>query len=115
MSEHGLPTDGEAISVYHKFDMKTGRFDYTAGFVLPESAGSLPAELSTWSIPQTQAFAVEHIGSYEHLGNAWSAANMYARHKKLKQSKCGGFEIYKNDPKETPPAELRTKFYLPVK
>lgn len=103
------------LAVYHKLDMKTGTFDFSSGFVVPESAGSPPADLSTWSIPQVQALAVEHTGSYEHLGNAWIAANQYARYKKLKQSKTGCFEIYKNDSKETPPAELRTEIFLPLK
>jgi effector-binding domain-containing protein len=114
-AEHHLPTDGQAISVYHKFDMKADTFDYTSGFVLPESVDSVPAALSSWSIPQTQALSVEHIGSYKHLGNGWSAAHQFARYKKLKQSKVGTYEIYHNDPKETSPAELRTEIFLPLK
>jgi effector-binding domain-containing protein len=90
-------------------------FDYTSGFAIPDSANSVPAELSSWSIPTTKALSVEHIGSYEHLGNAWSAANQFARYKGLKQSRVGTFEIYKNDPKETAPADLHTEIFLPLK
>lgn len=57
----------------------------------------------------------EHVGSYSHLGNAWSAANQFARDKKLKQSKVGAFELYKNDPKDTTAADLRTEIFLPLK
>ena len=115
LAECNLPTDGEIISVYHDFDMKAQVFDYTAGFVIPATAASVPPELSNWSIPATNALHVGHLGTYDHLGNAWSAANQYARYKKLKQSKAGAFEIYKNDPKETAPAELRTEIFLPLK
>ena len=97
------------ISVYHKFDVKAQTFDYTSGFAIPESVDSVPADLSDWSIPVVKALRVEHLGSYEHLGNAWSAANQFVRYKKLKQSKCGAFEICRNDPKQTPPAELCTE------
>lgn len=115
LSQHGLPTDGTMLTVYHTCNLKTQMFDYTSGFALPESAGSVPTELSSWSIPSTRALSVEHIGTYKHLGNAWSAANQFARYKKLKQRKVGTFEIYKNDPKETDPAELRTEIFLPLK
>jgi len=115
LAEHNLPTDGEMISVYHDFDMKAQVFDYTTGFVIPESAATVQSELSHWAFPTTKALSVEHIGSYDHLGNAWSAANQFARYKKLKQSKAGAFEIYKNDPKEPASADLRTEIFLPLK
>jgi effector-binding domain-containing protein len=103
------------MSVYHHCNLKTQMFDYTSGFSLPDSANSVPAELSSWSLPATKALCVEHVGSYDHLDNAWSAAYQFARYKKLKQSKAGAFEIYKNDPKETSPADLRTEIFLPLK
>ena len=84
------------------------------GVVVPESV-DVPAALSTWSIPSAQALCVEHTGSYENLGNGWSAAHQYARYKKLKQSRVGTFEIYKNDPEETAPADLITEIFLPLK
>ncbi len=144
MTQLQLPLDGQAISVYHKMDPKAKIFEYTSGYTVPDSVGDIPSDLiawsskeiefgthaifeemavrfpavqnlSIWSIPQVQALATEHIGSYEHLGNAWSAANQYARFKKLKQSKHGTFEIYRNDPQKTPPAELRTEIFLPLK
>jgi effector-binding domain-containing protein len=115
MSEHHLPTDGQSMSVYHDFNIKTQTFDYTSGFAIPDSAESVPADLSSWSISETQGLCVEHLGSYEHLGNAWSAAHQLAHYKKLKLSKAGSLEIYKNDPEETPPAELLTEIVLPLR
>lgn len=114
LSDLNLPTDGEVMSVYHNFDMKALTFDYTSGFVLP-AGQTLPSEMSTWSLPPSQALSVVHTGSYEHLGNAWSAAHQYARYKKLKQSKVGTYEVYKNDPENTPAAELRTEIFMPLK
>ena len=113
-AEHSLPTDGERISVYHCVDLKAQTFDFTAGFSL-SSPPPNESSLATWSLPASQALAVEHIGSYENLGNAWGAAYQYARYKKLKQSKTGTFEIYKNCPDDTAPGELRTEIFLPLR
>ncbi len=51
LAQHNLPTDGDVISVYHKFEVKAQTFDYTSGFAIPESVDSVPADLSDWSIP----------------------------------------------------------------
>lgn len=112
--DNGLPLDGQVMTVYHHFNFKTGTLDFTSGISLPDSV-DVPPGMSVWSIPSVNALAVEHVGKYEHLGNAWSAAHQYARYHKLKQSKAGTFEIYRNNPEETPPAELRTDIYLPLK
>ncbi len=114
LSQHNIRMDEGVMSVYHHFDMKAKTFDYTSGFVVPQSA-DLPAELATWSIPSAKALCVEHTGSYDNLGNGWSAAHQYARYKKLKQSKAGTFEVYRNDPDDTAAADLVTEIYLPLK
>lgn len=113
--EAGLSTDAGVMSVYHSFDVKARTFDYTSGFILPDSTGAVPEDLSSWSKPTGRALHYEHLGKYEHLGNAWSAAHQYMRYKRLKQSKVGTYEIYRNDPCSTDPAELKTDIYLPLK
>jgi effector-binding domain-containing protein len=113
--QHKLPTDGGMISAYTCFNMKAGTFDYVSGYLVPDSTVVPSPQLSRWSLPAGRAFCVEHIGSYDHLGNAWSAANQIARYQKLKQSKIGTFELYKTTPPDTPAAELRTEIYLPLR
>lgn len=112
----GLVAKGPMISVYTKFHMKKAVFDYISGYVIgPDAQVPASAGLKVWQLPSTQAFRVEHIGQYEHLGNGWSVANQLVRYKKLKQQTCGAFEIYRTTPPETPPHELRTDIYLPVR
>lgn len=114
----GLPKDGEMVSVYHCFDMKNGIFEFTSGYRVPEdqaAKASSTSGLSVWSMPASQAFRIDHKGKYEHLGNAWSAANQITRYKKMKQSKVGTFEIYRNTPDQTEPKDLETEIYLPLK
>lgn len=114
LAAHQIPTQGEAVSVYHRVALRARTFDYTAGFAVPESTTVLDG-LSDWALPRGKTLVVEHLGRYEHLGNAWSAAYQHARYKKLRQSKAGVFEIYRNDPHQTAARGLRTEIFLPLK
>lgn len=87
-SSAGLPKDGNMVSVYQNFNMKTQVMDFIAGYAVPASATFSDSGLSDWSIPVGSAFHVEHIGRYEHLGNAWSAAHQHTRYKKMKVKKA---------------------------
>jgi len=111
----GLPTDGDMISVYTKFRTTRGEFDYISGWAIPATAKVPASALKVWTLPTSPAFQVDHIGSYAHLGNGWSVANQLVRHQKLKQQRCGTFEIYRTTPPETPDHELLTEIYLPLR
>lgn len=112
----GLPTNGLMLSVYTKFQVKAGVFEYISGYTIPSGTQiASSSRLKTWELPSTQAFRVEHIGSYGHLGNGWSVANQLVRHKKLKQQKCGAFEIYRTMPPATPMQAAQTDIYLPIR
>jgi hypothetical protein len=115
-AQAGLPPSGEGIAVYHRMDVKRGTLDFTLGYLVPESA-VLPAglDLHEWKLPATRAFRVEHAGAYHHLGNGWSVANQLTRHRKLKQSKAGAFEIYRDSPQDTASARLRVDIFLPLR
>jgi effector-binding domain-containing protein/uncharacterized protein YndB with AHSA1/START domain len=115
LADQGLPNDGLPISVYHSFKVSAEALEFTIGRVLPGSIGVDSSEFSIWSIPTMRALRVEHIGAYQNLGNAWYTAMQIARHRKLKLSWVGPFEIYRNDPNDTPEPELRTDVYLPLK
>ncbi|MEM9412615.1 MAG: SRPBCC family protein [Planctomycetota bacterium] len=109
----GVPRDKGCVSVYHHFDLKRQILDFTTGYVVDEALDS--TALNDWSIDECSALRVDHTGRYEHLGNAWSAANQFARYKKLKQSKVGTFEIYRNMACDVEASELKTEIYLPLR
>ncbi|TWT82811.1 Bacterial transcription activator, effector binding domain [Planctomycetes bacterium CA13] len=113
-SEAGISTETEMISVYHDFDMKSGRFEFTSGFAVAPGC-HLPSGLVSRDLAGGKVLHLRHIGSYGNLGNAWSGAYQYARYKKIKILKQAGYEVYRNDPKTTPVAELVTDIYLPIK
>ena len=113
LEQQGIETHGDDVSIYHCTDMKKQEFDYTAGVSAPDQEP--PAGLSSWSVPAGKALVVHHKGRYEHLGNAWSAAYQHARHLKVKPTKHGAYEIYRNDPATTDPSDLLTDIYLPLR
>lgn len=112
--EAGLDNTGTMISVYTKFNMKAGTFDFICGYMLADEP-KLPSTspLVTWFNSAGRAFRVDHLGAYGHLGNAWSVANQLARHQKLKQSRRGTYEIYRITP-PTAEDQLVTEIYLPL-
>lgn len=115
LSAAGVSTDGDVLSVYHPFDIKSGIFDFTSGITVPEET-SVPAELTSCTLASGKALHIRHTGSYENLGNSWNAGHQVARYRKHKlKRKESCFEIYRNDPQETDPRDLITDIYLPMK
>lgn len=109
------PPDGlEMISVYHPCDLKHRRFEFTSGYAVSADCQT-PPDLTEFRLPEGRALHIRHTGRYENLGNAWSGAHQYARYKKIKLAKRAAFEAYRNDPDNTPEAELVTDIYLYVK
>lgn len=114
--KYGMPTDGKMISVYTRFKMKQGAFEYISGFIVPEGTSVPPnSGLREWRMVANRAFKVTHTGPYQHLGNGWSVANQLVRYQKLKQHRCGTFEIYVTTPPATADNDLSTEIYLPLK
>ena len=105
---------GAPGALYHDFDFKKKACHYTA-IVQTESPAEIDG-LKSGAIGGCKAIKVKHTGSYDHLGNAWTAAMSYQRYKKLKplKTQCG-FELYANDPGETPVEELLTEVFVPIR
>lgn len=103
------------FSFYHKWDLVNGRCEYTAGLGYKNK----PKENSSYKyghIREHQAFNVNHIGSYKHLGNAWSTLIGCQRSLKKKAAKdISMYEVYANDPNEVAEKDLVTQLYLPLK
>lgn len=56
-----------------------------------------------------------YVGPYEGLGPVWTEfTNHIERNLRRQISDNPAFELYKNDPSETPPDQLITELYMPV-
>jgi predicted transcriptional regulator YdeE len=117
VQENELEITGKPFTQYHKWAIMKNRVIYTSGIPVRKKEGiTLPDGFDWGNIPETKAWAVTHIGRYHNLGNAWSAAFMYQRNKVFRVNKAiHPFEVYVNNPAETPEKELETTIYMPVR
>ena len=110
-----IDTNGQWVSLYDDMNLKTQEMDYMTGMVLPTGTDA-PRGLVERTVPSFEAMKVTHTGKYQHLGNAFFAAYQNARAAKRKvKRKRPALEIYRNSPDETPPEQLITELYLPLK
>lgn len=111
-----ITASGKAFSIYHKYDLSKGVVEYTIGIPITSPPSSIPPELTPGDFRSCNTYAVEHLGPYRHLGNAWSGGIMHTRAKVFKQARgIHPFEVYHNNPNETPENELLTTVHFPKK
>ena len=115
--EDDKPENGkQPFSIYHKMDMVKGHTKYTVGIPVEKFPDNLDEGIIKGEIPSADIYSIVHKGPYKHLGNAWSAGYMMKQNKELKfNSKVAPFEIYLNDPNNTPEEEIETQICFPVK
>lgn len=102
------------ISIYRSIGVPSHSVNYLMGFVV-EPTADVPESLKRCDLPACQVLRVRHVGSYENLANAWSAAHQHSRCRKIRLANWPGYEIYRTPPPETPAAELVTDLYLPLR
>ena len=106
----------DALSIYHKWNFKNKRVKYTAAVPYDQEPGNLPEGISKGKIPEIKTYTVEHVGPYQHLGNAWSTLYAMHRNKEFKPVRnIHPFETYGNNPKDTAPKDLITRIHFAVK
>ena len=106
----------KAFSIYHKFDMVKKMVSYTAGIPIKHTLSDLPEKYIVDAIPSTKIYTLEHVGRYDHLGNAWATLHMMIRNKEIKIKKnIHPFETYGNSPMNTKPQDLIAHINFAVK
>ena len=85
-----------------------------AGIALPPDV-AVPDGLVERRIAAGRYATTTHAGSYEGLGDAWRKFRdeVAARHGGHR-SAGPTFEIYRNTPEDTAPADLRTTLFIPI-
>lgn len=111
-----VEASGKPFTIYSKWKFGNGTCEYTVGLPFKSDAVAVPDGFVKGSIAKTEAVIVRYTGPYRNLGNAWSAGMARQQAKVFKQSKkVFPFEVYENDPRETPENDLVTKICFPVK
>ncbi|MEO1255413.1 MAG: GyrI-like domain-containing protein, partial [Bacteroidota bacterium] len=109
-------TEGQVMTIYHKWDIPNGKISYTAALHVKDFPEELHHPMIKGEIPQLDTYVLRHIGRYHHLGNAWSTLYNMLRNKELKTiRKVPPFELYLNNPENTEEKDLITDVYIPIK
>lgn len=113
----GLLRPGAAmIALYHDDPETTAEAELRsdAALVVPPDA-ALPEGLGEAELPAGRYATATHVGPYQELGDAW--ARLMGEWLPASGERLGegvSYEIYRNTPETTPPAELITELYVPL-
>ena len=85
-----------------------------AGLVIP--AGTpIPDGLASTTIPAGRYAMTTHRGPYDRLGDTWGQLFAWIAQQNHRVAHNKSFEIYRNDPTNTAPADLVTDLYAPIR
>lgn len=108
---------GPPFVIYTKMDVLKETFAFVTAFPIAnvDTSRILPTGMFIGQMPAVSVYTIRHTGSYEHLGNAWSAGNTLQRSKGFKaHKKQKPFEVYRSNPLEVPASEIITDICFPV-
>jgi AraC family transcriptional regulator len=104
------------LALYHDHPATTPEAELRsdAAITVPEGT-ELPDGVSEGRIAAGRYASATHVGPYAGLGDAWQRLMgewLPASGERVREGPV--FEIYLNNPQDTPPEELRTELYLPL-
>ncbi|MEM6531451.1 MAG: GyrI-like domain-containing protein [Myxococcota bacterium] len=111
LGEKGIAPVSAPMAMWCEMNMETGIADTHAGFFV---AGDIEVD-GEFSLGHTlggDVLKLVHQGGYETMGDSWM--RVYGHAEGLGRAPGAGWEIYIDDPDETPLESLRTEIYLPV-
>lgn len=75
----------------------------------------IPPGLAEQRVPAGPFACTLHVGPYEQLGDTWARfMGEWLPASKHRVGSAPSYEMYRNDPRTTPEAELRTELYIPL-
>lgn len=120
-----LPMAGPPVSAYFTWDSTPGgTTKFTSGPAVVGGEGSAAAALAKDPAADDTGLGVRtaggckcvmavHTGPYDKMMPCYKATFEWIEAKGY-ESRMPVFEMYPNDPKDTPPEELITKIYIPI-
>ena len=102
------------LAVYHDDPDSTppDRLRSDAAIAVAEGV-ALTAGLTERHVPGGRYARTLHVGPYEQLGNAWGRFKREGLEAHRRRDGAS-YEVYLNDPMQTPKEELQTELYIPI-
>ena len=119
--EHKLTPSGPPRTLYTAYDPQGMKFVVALPIVAPPAVETTDGPGFVKPLPAAKAMRFTHHGPYEGLMGTYGQITEFLKAKGLMQSEADWarympmWEEYLNDPQTTPPADLLTYIYLPVK
>lgn len=110
VQQSGTQISGPPFALYHNMDMDD--LDIEIGFIVKEAV-SVAEEVDAGEIPAGQYATCVHTGSYETIEAAYTALGEWVASQSY-TTEGKAYELYLNDPGETPPEALETKILFPL-
>lgn len=115
INKNNIEASGLPFSEYQKFNIVKDKIVYVAGVPTNSKPDNLPENFFFGSLPKMKMHTVRHKGTYDHIGNAWTAIMMMERNKEFKKNKkAAPLEIYHNSPENTAPEDLVADISMPI-
>lgn len=109
MQASSIKPAGPGLSVYYSHDPKT--LTFRAGFcVAPDDMAKINGNVKADVIPSGRALHHTHMGPYATLRDDYELMMAYMKENNL-EMRIPSWELYINDPGQTPEAELITECY----
>lgn len=113
----GLLRDGAAMLAMYHDDPETTpaeQLHSDAGLTVPDDA-RLPTQVVEKRLPAGRYARATHIGPYTTLGDTWSRMmGEWLPNSGHRVGNGPSYEVYRNNPSNTRPEELRTDLYIPI-
>lgn len=107
----GIQPASTPMAVWCAMDMETGIADCHAGCFVHDAVEG-EGEVTAGQTTGGDVLTTTHTGPYDTVGQSWMA--VYKRAAELGRRPGAGWEIYLDDPGDTPVDRLRTQIHLPL-
>jgi effector-binding domain-containing protein len=111
LGEMGAQPAGPPFVAYYNMDMQD--LDVEVGFPV---AGKLPGrgDIQATEIPGGELATCLYVGPYGEVGPAYDALSEWIKDNGREPTGVA-YEVYLNDPSQTPPPQLQTQIMFPLK
>jgi effector-binding domain-containing protein len=111
LGQRGEQPAGPPYAAYYNMDMQNldVEIGFPVGLALPGQGNIQPGQ-----IPAGPAVACLHVGPYDQVHKAYDALMQWLR-ANGREATGVAYEVYLNDPTDTPPAALQTQVVMPLR
>jgi len=103
---------GPAFAAYYNMDMEN--LDVAAGFPVAKKLNGDGDKVQAGEMPAGKYAACLHVGPYDTIAPAYNALIAWMQEHEYEATGIA-YEVYLNDPAETPRTELKTQVMFPIK